>query len=95
MTVAQVAHRSRRDTQSRLDFTHTKRIEIMNTAILPRATVKPISKKAKNRFANLMASDAHVIIEQHIGDRVFLTSANGRNHFWVTLDTDADWMVQL
>ena len=42
-----------------------------------------------------MGSDAHVIIEQHTGDRVFLTSANGRNHFWVTLDKDADWMVQL
>jgi len=62
----------------------------MNTA-----TVTPISRKAKNRFANLMASDEHVVIEQHLGDRVFLTSANGRNHFWVTLDTDADWMVQL
>ena len=59
------------------------------------ATVKPISKKAKNRFANLMGSDAHVIIEQHIGDRVFLTSANGRYHFWAHVDTDADWMVQL
>jgi hypothetical protein len=62
----------------------------MNTA-----TVKPISKKAKNRFANLMESDAHVIIEQHTGDRVLLRSANGHNHFWVTLDTDAHWMVQL
>ena len=59
------------------------------------ATVKPISKKAKNRFANLMGSDAQCIIEQRIGNRVFLTSANGRNHFWVTLDTDADWMLQL
>lgn len=59
------------------------------------ATVTPISRKAKNRFANLMGSDAHVIIEQHLGDRVFLTSANGRNHFWVTLDKDADWMVEL
>jgi hypothetical protein len=62
----------------------------MNTA-----TVKPISKKAKNRFANLMQGESTCIIEQHTGDRVFLTSANGRNHFWVTLDTDADWMVQL
>jgi hypothetical protein len=42
-----------------------------------------------------MESDAHVIIEQHTGDRVFLTSANGRNHFWAHLDNDADWMVQL
>ena len=90
MPVTQVAYRSRRDTQSRLDYTHTKRIEIMSTAF-----VKPISKKAKNRFANLMGSDAQCIIEQHLGDRVFLTSANGRNHFWVTLDTDAHWMVEL
>jgi hypothetical protein len=67
----------------------------MNTAILPRATVKPISKKAKNRFANKMQSEQMCFIEQHLGDRVFLTSANGRNHFWVTLDTDADWMVEL
>lgn len=89
MTVAQVAHRSRRDSQSRLDFTHTKRIEIMNTA-----TVKPISKKAKNRFANLMDSNSQVIIEQHVGNRVFLTSMNGRNHFWAALDNDADWMVE-
>jgi hypothetical protein len=62
----------------------------MNTA-----TVKPISKKAKNRFANLMQGESTCIIEQHLGDRVFLRSANGRNHFWVTLDTDAHWMVQL
>jgi hypothetical protein len=59
------------------------------------ATVTPISKKAKNRFANLMGSDALCIIEQHTGDRVFLTSANGRNHFWAHVDNDADWMVQL
>jgi hypothetical protein len=67
----------------------------MNTAILPRATVKPISKKAKNRFANLMGSDAHVIIEQHTGNRVFVASMNRKYFFWATLDTDADWMVQL
>ena len=62
----------------------------MNTAL-----VTPISRKAKNRFANIMQGEGACIIEQHIGDRVFLTSANGHNHFWVTLDTDADWMVQL
>jgi hypothetical protein len=62
----------------------------MNTAF-----VTPISRKAKNRFANLMASDAQCIIEQHTGDRVFLTSANGRNHFWAHVDNDPDWMVEL
>ena len=62
----------------------------MNTAF-----VTPISRKAKNRFSNIMQGEHTCIIEQHLGDRVFLTSANGRNHFWVTLDTDAHWMVQL
>ena len=59
------------------------------------ATVKPISNKAKNRFANLMGSDAHVIIEQHLGNRVFVASMDRKYFFWATLDTDADWMVQL
>lgn len=63
--------------------------------IMQTALVTPISRKAKNRFANLMNSNHICIIEQHIGDRVFLTSENGKNHFWATLDKDADWMVQL
>jgi len=58
------------------------------------ASVIPISKKAKNRFANLMNCIEMCIIEQHIGNKMFLTSINGRNHFWVHLDNDPDWMVQ-
>ncbi len=77
-----------------LDEMHTIN-QITHIEIMKLATVTPISRKAKNRFANLMGSDAQCIIEQHIGNRVFLTSMNGRNHFWVTLDKDADWMVQL
>jgi hypothetical protein len=45
------------------------------------ALVTPISRKAKNRFANLMCSNAQCIIEQHTHDKVFLTSENGKNHF--------------
>ena len=62
----------------------------MNNAI-----VTPISRKAINRFANLMGSDAQCNIEQHTHDKVFLTSENGKNHFWVMLDKDPDWMVEL
>jgi predicted nucleic acid-binding Zn finger protein len=62
----------------------------MNTAL-----VTPISRKAKNRFANLMGNNAQCVIEQHIGNKVFLTSENGKNHFWVMLDKDPDWMVEL
>jgi predicted nucleic acid-binding Zn finger protein len=34
------------------------------------------------------------IVEQHRGDKVFLTSANGRNHFWVNLSNDKDWNIE-
>ena len=59
------------------------------------AIVTPISRKAKNRFANLMCSNAQCIIVQHTHDKVFLTSENGKNNFWVMLDKDPDWMVEL
>lgn len=58
------------------------------------ASVTPISKKAKNRFANLMDRIETCIIEQHQGNKVFLTSINGKNHFWAMLDNDPDWMIQ-
>ncbi len=58
------------------------------------AFVTPLSRKAKNRFANLMDNNDTCIIEQHKGNKVFLTSINGRNHFWAMLDNDPDWMVK-
>jgi hypothetical protein len=42
-----------------------------------------------------MGADPACIIEQDKGDRVFLTSANGRNHFWVNLSHDTDWDIEL
>ncbi len=57
------------------------------------AFVTPKSKKAKNRFANLMESIDECFIEQHKGDKVFLTSINGRNHFWVNIHNDSDWLI--
>ena len=58
-------------------------------------TVQPISKKAKNRFANLMGGNEICIIEQNKDHKVFLTSMNGKNHFWAMLDNDPDWVVEL
>lgn len=58
-------------------------------------SVKPISKKAKNRFANKMDSCEHCIIEQHKGDRVFLRSLNGENFFWVNVHHDQDWELEM
>jgi hypothetical protein len=57
-------------------------------------TVQPISKKAKNRFANLMDSNETCIIEQHKNGMMFLTSRNGKNHFWVQVDNDPHWVLQ-
>jgi len=55
--------------------------------------VKPISPKAKNRFANLMDKNEICIIEQHRDGMMFLTSQNKRNHFWVRVDNDPHWML--
>ncbi len=57
------------------------------------AFVTPKSKKAKNRFANLMNSNPECIVEQIKDNRVFLRSANGKNFFWVNVNNDSDWGV--
>jgi len=59
------------------------------------AFVTPKSKKAKNRFSNLMDSNPECIIEQRKDTEVFLTSINGKNHFWVSLNHDKDWDLDL
>jgi hypothetical protein len=59
------------------------------------AFVSPKSKKAKNRFSNLMDSNPECIVEQNKGNEVFLTSMNGRNHFWVNLLKDNDWEIDI
>jgi len=60
----------------------------MNTAF-----VTPISRKAKNRLANLMDNNDQCIVEQNTGRNLFLTSMNRKYHFWVSLDNDAHWIV--
>jgi len=62
----------------------------MNTAF-----VTPKSKKAKNRFSNLMQQESECIIEQQKGNRVFLRSLNNKNFFWVNLHNDSDWRIEL
>jgi hypothetical protein len=58
------------------------------------AFVVPKSKKAKNRFANLMDNNPDCVIEQIKENRVFLRSANGRNFFWVNIQNDPNWDVE-
>lgn len=58
------------------------------------AFVTPKSKKAKNRFANLMDQIDECFVEQRKDGKVFLTSVNGKNHFWVSINNDPDWIVE-
>jgi hypothetical protein len=57
------------------------------------AIITPISRKAKNRFANLMDSNPQCIVEQHKGANVFIASQNRKYFFWAALDNDPDWVV--
>lgn len=47
-------------------------------------TVRPVSTKAKNRFANIMESNPVCIVEQDTGGELFLVSANRKYSFWVS-----------
>ena len=55
--------------------------------------VSPITRKAKNRFSNLMDENHTCIIEQVRDGMMFLTSSNRKNHFWVMVDNDPHWML--
>jgi hypothetical protein len=57
------------------------------------AFVIPKSKKAKNRLINLMDSIDEVIVEQNKENSFFVTSLNGKYHFWINLHNDKDWQI--
>jgi len=48
-------------------------------------TVKPLSTKAKNRFANIMDNNPTCTVEQDTGEELFLVSANRKYCFWMSL----------
>ena len=56
-------------------------------------TVKPISNKAKNRFANEMDLLHSCKIEQETETQWFLSSISGRYFFWMDKNMDNNWMV--
>jgi hypothetical protein len=74
-----------------LDPCHTY---IVNEVPMETAFVTPKSKKAKNRFHNMMESDPMCFIEQNKVNRFFLCSTNGKYFFWVDLNNDSDWIVE-
>ena len=53
--------------------------------------VRPKSKKAKNRFANLMHGLHSCRVEQRKDGRMFLASINGNHHFWMSEASDDHW----
>lgn len=53
-------------------------------------TVKPLSAKAKNRFANIMDNNPICTVEQDTGEELFLVSENRRYSFWVSTRTGSN-----
>lgn len=52
--------------------------------------VRPVSTKAKNRFANIMDSNPVCTVEQDTGEELFLVSENRRYSFWVSTRTGSN-----
>ena len=55
--------------------------------------VKPKSKKAKNRFANMMNGLHSCRVENRQDGKVFLASISGNYFFWMNETADDDWTV--
>ena len=55
--------------------------------------VQPKSKKAKNRFANLMHNLHSCRVEQRKDGQMFLSSISGKYSFWMSEFTDDHWEV--
>lgn len=58
------------------------------------AFVTPVSKKARNRFINLMNQNDECIVRQYKENKVFLESINHKHSFWVNIKKDSDWIVE-
>jgi hypothetical protein len=52
--------------------------------------VRPVSTKAKNRFANIMDNNPICTVEQDTGEELFLVSENRRYSFWVSTRTGSN-----
>jgi len=55
--------------------------------------VSPKSKKAKNRFSNLMDNLHSCRVEQEQEDKMFLASISGKYFFWMDKFEDPNWIV--
>ena len=67
--------------------------ELLETMKTKFVCVKPKSRKAKNRFANLM-NDLHSCrIQQEDNQKMFLESISGNYFFWMLKENDSNWEV--
>ena len=65
-------------------------IKLMKTEFI---CVQPKSKKAKNRFANMMDKLHSCRIEQRKDGKLFLASISGKYFFWMNERSDDHWEV--
>ena len=56
-------------------------------------SVSPKSKKAKNRFCNVLNNNPICIVEQEANNKMFLVSENQKYFFWVNITNDEHWSV--
>ena len=57
--------------------------------------VKPLSSKAKNRFANVLGKNPNCVVEQIMGDKVRIVSENREYWCWVNPISNTDWEITL
>lgn len=55
--------------------------------------VEPKSRKAKNRFANMMNELHSCKVEQETDDKLFLASITGKYFFWISKQNDEHWTI--
>jgi hypothetical protein len=56
--------------------------------------VSPISRKAKNRFANEMDQFHSCVVESEENDMLFLASLNKKYFFWVPKKGNDHWRIE-
>jgi hypothetical protein len=55
-----------------------------------RVTVRPKSKKSKNRLVNIMENNPVCTVEQECDGDLFLVSENRKYFFWVSIRTGSN-----
>jgi len=65
----------------------------MKTKAKKLINVQPKSKKAINRFKNIMDSLHAMEVEQETDTQLFVVSINRRYCFWLNKENDSNWEI--